>query len=175
MEPIATVAYRFCPVCGAAYAATQHNEVNKTCTVCGFVLYENQNATVGAIIVYQNKILLIRRAVEPHQGTWDIPGGFVEPNESCRQAIEREVKEETALSPKIVQELGSYGPTWYVYQGKGSYNTDFYYLMESATDQFTVGDDAATGQWFALDQLPQEDEIGFPSVRRVLQDLTAIL
>ena len=52
---------------------------------------------VGAIIVRDSRVLLVRRAHPPLQGEWSIPGGLVETGETTRQAIVREVHEETAL------------------------------------------------------------------------------
>jgi 8-oxo-dGTP diphosphatase len=57
--------------------------------------------TVGAIILKQDvkdeKILLTRRGYPPFKGKWCLPGGHIDPNETARQAIIREVKEEVGL------------------------------------------------------------------------------
>jgi len=52
---------------------------------------------VGAIIVRDGKVLLARRGNPPLKGEWSIPGGLVEVGETSRQAIVREVREETGL------------------------------------------------------------------------------
>ena len=59
--------------------------------------YKAPLCSVGAVYVWEQKLLLIRRAKQPAMGYWSIPGGHVEPGESWHQAVEREVKEETAL------------------------------------------------------------------------------
>src|SRR5579884_3944024 len=56
---------------------------------------------VGAVIIDDNKVLLVRRANPPLQGEWSIPGGLVETGESTRDAIIREVLEETALRVEV--------------------------------------------------------------------------
>jgi 8-oxo-dGTP diphosphatase len=53
---------------------------------------------VGAVVLYQNRILLIRRGKEPAKGEWAIPGGRVELGETMREAAMREVMEETGVS-----------------------------------------------------------------------------
>jgi ADP-ribose pyrophosphatase len=53
---------------------------------------------VGAVVVHQNRILLIRRGKEPAKGEWAIPGGRVELGETMREAAAREVMEETSVS-----------------------------------------------------------------------------
>jgi ADP-ribose pyrophosphatase len=53
---------------------------------------------VGAVVVHQNRILLIRRGKEPARGEWAIPGGRVELGETMHAAVAREVLEETGVS-----------------------------------------------------------------------------
>jgi len=52
---------------------------------------------VGAVLIHQGKVLLIRRGKEPLQGRWVVPGGTVEVGETLEEALVREVKEETGL------------------------------------------------------------------------------
>ncbi|MCK5660440.1 MAG: NUDIX hydrolase [Methanosarcinales archaeon] len=63
---------------------------------------------VDAVILYENKLLFIRRGNPPYQGWPAITGGFVEVGESCEAAIEREVMEETGLFIDIKGLVGVY-------------------------------------------------------------------
>jgi len=59
---------------------------------------------VGAVIMHEGKLLLVKRGVEPAKGKWSIPGGVVELGEMVRDAVIREVKEECGLDIEIVKE-----------------------------------------------------------------------
>jgi 8-oxo-dGTP diphosphatase len=52
---------------------------------------------VGAVVIRDNKILLIKRGIAPSKGLWAIPGGNLELGETLREAAEREIMEETGV------------------------------------------------------------------------------
>ncbi len=56
--------------------------------------YQNPNNVAGAILVWQDKVLLCKRAIEPRYGLWTLPAGFMENNETVHQAAIREAIEE---------------------------------------------------------------------------------
>jgi 8-oxo-dGTP diphosphatase len=58
---------------------------------------------VGAVIVDQGRVLLVRRGREPLKGQWSLPGGLVEVGESLHAAVVREVEEETGLRVQPVE------------------------------------------------------------------------
>jgi mutator protein MutT len=58
---------------------------------------------VGAIIVQEGKILLVKRGSEPGKGKWSVPGGLVELGEKLGKAVVREVREETNLDVEVVR------------------------------------------------------------------------
>ena len=62
---------------------------------------------VGAVVHdREGRLLLIRRGHDPARGLWSLPGGRVEAGESPRQAVEREVREETGLAVRAGAEVG---------------------------------------------------------------------
>src|SRR5689334_9648516 len=56
---------------------------------------------VGGVIIANQQALLIRRAKEPRKGEWSIPGGAVETGETLRDALRREIREETGLAVRV--------------------------------------------------------------------------
>jgi 8-oxo-dGTP diphosphatase len=56
---------------------------------------------VGAVIVSDDRVLLVRRANEPMKGEWSLPGGAVEVGETLQAAVVREVLEETGLEIEV--------------------------------------------------------------------------
>jgi ADP-ribose pyrophosphatase YjhB (NUDIX family) len=63
-------------------------------------------AAVGAIAVRDGALLLIRRGHAPSRGRWSLPGGRVEPGETAREALVREMAEETGLTVKVGDLVG---------------------------------------------------------------------
>lgn len=57
---------------------------------------------VGAVVVREGTVLLVKRASEPLKGQWSLPGGAVEVGETLREAIKREVREETGIEINIL-------------------------------------------------------------------------
>ena len=58
-------------------------------------------AGVGALIIKDRHILLVKRGAEPGKGRWSLPGGAVELGEGVRDAVIREVKEECGLDVEV--------------------------------------------------------------------------
>jgi 8-oxo-dGTP diphosphatase len=58
---------------------------------------------VGGIVVHENKVLLVRRGTEPLKGQWSIPGGLIDVGETLREAVMREVREETGLEVEPIE------------------------------------------------------------------------
>ena len=86
--------FTHCPVCGSA-DFIQNNVKSKRCESCGFVYYINPSSAVASFIVNkQGDLLVCKRGKDPEKGTWDLPGGFVDGNETAEEAISREIFEE---------------------------------------------------------------------------------
>ncbi|MEW6337858.1 MAG: NUDIX domain-containing protein [Acidobacteriota bacterium] len=102
--------------------------------------------TVDAVITDPVRgVVLIRRGKPPFEGCWALPGGFVDPDETCEAACAREALEETGLDVRVSALLGVYstprrdprGPT-----------VSAAYLCAPTSEAITGGDDAAAAAWF---------------------------
>jgi len=58
---------------------------------------------VGGVVVHESRVLLVQRGTEPLKGRWTIPGGLIDVGETLREAVIREVKEETGLDVEPVE------------------------------------------------------------------------
>ena len=66
-------------------------EKKQTCQLCSF---RNPKGTATAVILMDNKLLLLKRKQEPYKGRWDLPGGFMKEGETPEETIRREISEE---------------------------------------------------------------------------------
>jgi ADP-ribose pyrophosphatase YjhB (NUDIX family) len=64
------------------------------------------NVGVGGAVVCDNRLLLVRRASRRGRGNWQVPGGFIEPDETIEQAVIREVEEESSVIAEVEGVLG---------------------------------------------------------------------
>jgi ADP-ribose pyrophosphatase YjhB (NUDIX family) len=64
------------------------------------------NIGVGGAVVRDGRLLLVRRASRHGRGNWQLPGGYIEPDETIEQAVVREVREETGVTAEVEGVLG---------------------------------------------------------------------
>lgn len=88
---------RFCSACGSSVAQSippGDNRPRYCCGSCNAIHYQNPRMVLGTVPVWQDRILLCRRAIEPRYGYWTLPAGFMENGESTGEGAERETLEE---------------------------------------------------------------------------------
>lgn len=111
-----SVLFTHCPVCGSENFV-QNNIKSKRCESCDFVFYMNASAAVAAFIVNKSgELLVCRRGKNPEKGTLDLPGGFVDGDETAEEAVKREIAEE--LHAEVVDSHYLFSlPNQYEYSG----------------------------------------------------------
>ena len=148
--PESRATFRYCPMCGSALLEQEiDGRLRGVCPACGYVHWRNAKPCAGALIIRNGKVLLVRRAVEPFRGYWDIPGGFCEADEHPAEAALREVREETGLAVELTGLLGLWLDEY-----AGSTTLNVYYLARPLGRRLQVGDDADGAAWFAPTALP---------------------
>lgn len=160
--------FKFCMACGSP-AFTFDGVKLFTCSGCGFTFYINPVTATAAIIeAADGRIVLTRRKHEPRSGCLDLPGGFVDINESAEDAIRREIREELGIELKSLR-LFATAPNEYVFNGLIYFTCDLGFICTSdSLDRMKPDDDVSE----ALLVSPSDinfDEIGFPSIAKILQ------
>jgi 8-oxo-dGTP diphosphatase len=108
--------------------------------------------TVDGILIEHGSILLIQRRHPPFQGTWALPGGFVEYGEKTEDAVIREMFEETGLKIKIRGFLGVYSDP---HRDPRGHTVTVAYLIERVDGALNAGDDAMSAKFFKMNELPE--------------------
>ena len=96
---------KYCQYCGGDTEdriPTGDDHVRAICTQCYAIHYQNPKIITGVIVEHNGQILLANRAIEPRYGTWTIPAGFMELNETAQAGAARECYEETEAKLKII-------------------------------------------------------------------------
>ena len=149
---------KFCHFCGAKLTRKIYEGRERFfCIKCNTPIYENPvPATCIIVIDNTQRILLVKRSVEPKKGFWCLPGGFIELGEMPDKAALRELNEETGLTGKINMHIGVTSAH------SDMYNTILMvcYLVNDYNGKLIAGDDALDAVFFDIDTLP---EIAFDS------------
>ena len=88
---------RFCNHCGSALVwrmPPNDDRERFVCSQCESVHYQNPRIIVGCLPVWEQRVLLCRRSIQPRQGYWTLPAGFMENGETTQEGAERETWEE---------------------------------------------------------------------------------
>ncbi len=155
---------RFCTACGQP---TQEeiplgdHKVRQVCTQCKTIHYVNPKVICGALAIWEDKVLLCRRAIEPRYGLWTLPAGYMELFETMEQGAARETREEAEAEVEIEQLYCMYnipriGQIYVLFKSK---------LIEG---QFGAGDETIESKLFEEHEIPWDD-LAFPSVERTLK------
>ena len=111
---------------------------------------DSPRVAVGAIVFKNNKVLLVRRAQEPSQDLWAIPGGRVEIGETLQEAAEREIFEETGITIQAQEPVYTFD---YIDRDKSG-RARFHYVIVDLKAEYIrgkpkAGDDASEARWIS--------------------------
>jgi len=163
---------KFCPKCAGRLSFVENRE-GKTypvCRSCGFVFYQNAKPTASALILNdQDKVLLLKRAIDPSCGKWDIPGGFLEESEDPIDCLRREVREELGAECEageiVAVCVDRYG------EGEDSFYTlNLYYKTQIDVEQIKLDLENSEYRWLGKDEIPW-NELAFANTAVALTAL----
>ena len=155
---------KYCSDCGASVVSRipdGDNRVRDCCQECGGVFYQNPKIVVGTIPVWEDKILLCKRAIEPRYGYWTTPAGFLELGEAAEQGAARETLEEAGA---VVTDLEMFTMLNITHVGQ-------VYVMYRARlerPEFSPGDESLEVRLASEAEIPWDD-IAFKAIRKSLE------
>ena len=151
----------FCPRCGAALETREcFGEPRPCCPDCGYVHFYHPQVAAAVFIHDAERVLLIKRAVEPERGKWALPAGYVDAFEDPRQTAVREVREETGLDVRVTRLVDVFHSTH-----RPGASIIIVYAAEVTGGELQPLDDAEAVEWFGPDELP---ELAFESTRKIV-------
>ena len=95
----------YCSHCGCGVELkipAGDNLPRHVCSSCGQIHYLNPRVIVGCLPVWEDRILICKRAIEPRHGYWTLPAGFMENDESAGEAAARETLEEAGARIELL-------------------------------------------------------------------------
>jgi len=109
---------------------------------------------VGGVVIKDDRVLLVRRGKPPAFGEWAIPGGSVELGESLKQAVERELREETGITVRA----GEICHTFEAVKRDDDGRVRFHYVIIDLMGEYLSGEpvpasDATEAAWLTLAEL----------------------
>ncbi len=114
---------------------------------------------VKALIVNQNKVLLLREASYDegiNEGKWDVPGGRINPEESIIEGLRREVREESGLEIDLGEVLGVFD-TFSMIKGEECHIVRIFYKAEAKSTEIVLSDDHDAYAWVTLEDLKDKE------------------
>ena len=95
---------KYCSNCGhpvVFQAIPGDTHMRFFCSSCETIHYQNPNIVTGCLPLWEDQVLLCRRAIEPRKGFWNVPGGYMENGETVEEGAAREVMEEACTKVNI--------------------------------------------------------------------------
>jgi ADP-ribose pyrophosphatase YjhB (NUDIX family) len=156
---------RYCGSCATplvARPASHGTVVRQSCPACRTTVYETTSIVVATLPVVDDRVVLIRRGIEPGRGRWAYAGGYLEAGETLEAGALRETEEETGLAVEITGLLG-------VYSRPSGRSITVVFGATADSDRGEPGAEALEVRAFAPADIPW-DELAFWTATYALED-----
>lgn len=166
--PLPTDTPAYCRQCGqrTVYRVPPGDSLpRQCCDHCGAIHYDNPKMVLGTLPVWEDKVLLCRRAIEPRYGLWTLPAGFMENNETTAEAAARETDEEAGAQIELL-DLYTMISVPHISQIHG------FYRARLLSPEFNPGEETLEARLFGESEIPW-DELAFRTVKQTLQHFFA--
>jgi ADP-ribose pyrophosphatase YjhB (NUDIX family) len=161
--------FRFCPVCGGRLGSRRLKPTDPdrlVCEHCTFVLYLDPKVAVGTIVrLGEDRIVLVRRAIEPGYGLWVFPGGYVDRGEPVEVAALREAREECGLEVRLDGLVN-------IYSYPNRTPVVIVYAATAVNGRLRHDEESLEARTFAVAEIPWE-ALAFRSTGEALRDYCA--
>jgi ADP-ribose pyrophosphatase YjhB (NUDIX family) len=137
------------------------NRERDLCDNCGAIHYQNPRIVVGTVPVWEGRILLCRRAIEPRYDTWTLPAGFMELGETSAQGAARETLEESGARIRL-------GDLFTVIDVPQVDQVHIYYLAHALGPELDPGPESLDARYYDESEIPWDD-LSFRTVSTTLK------
>ena len=154
---------KFCSNCGAtvSHKIPAGDALPRyVCDACNTIHYQNPRMIVGCVPVWEDKVLLCKRAIEPRRGLWTVPAGFMENGETLDKGAARETLEEANARVEI-------GVLYAVFNIPHVNQVYLLFLAKLLDLDFHAGEESLETRLFREDEIPW-DQLAFATVRNTL-------
>ena len=153
--------HSYCHRCGSAMNERDiAGTMRPSCDSCGAVVFFDPKLAVVVVVSREDKILMVKRDIEPMMGRWSFPSGYVDRGEVVEKAAVREVREETNVEVELDRLLG-------VYSSRGAPVVLVAFAASVEGGIAEAGDETQAVGWFPADELPS---LPFPHDDAIMRD-----
>ena len=157
---------KFCQRCGGELSETRlQGKLRPHCDKCQLTVFLDPKVAAVVLVSDQDRLVLVKRAIEPALGRWSFPSGYVDRGEVVEDAAIREVLEETGLHVNLDGLIG-------VYSQDGNPVILAVYAATVVGGCLRTSEESTEVSWHRLDELPP---LPFPHDVQILADWKARL
>jgi ADP-ribose pyrophosphatase YjhB (NUDIX family) len=155
---------KFCSQCGEAVRLKVPDGDNRerfVCDACETIHYQNPRIVTGCLPVWEDRVLLCKRAIQPRRGYWTLPAGFLENGEACEVGAARETLEEANAQVQV-------GELYTLFSLPHISQIYMFYRASLTDGRFSAGEESLEVELFHEHEVPWDD-LAFPVIKITLE------